>query len=297
MTRATSPIRAPRILLALTLGAFTALPVAAQTGADLSTLLRETHVHGLAFDPGSPDRLLIATHHGLHALDIASLTTTPVGDSRNDFMGFTAHPAVPGPLYASGHPEGGGNMGVIMSEDGGKNWTALSDGVGGPVDFHVMEVSRANPDVLYGAHAGMLQTSRDAGRTWAIVGPAPARLIDIATSARDGDTLLAATETGLLRSTDRGATWVQAHPAAAPVSFVDIPATGGVLAFVLGAGLVQADETTLDWGVLSNDFGDGYLLHLARDPNDPMRRYAVTGQAEMLASQDGGATWEMVARP
>ena len=297
MTRANSPIRALSILLALTLGVFLTLPAAAQTGTDLSTLLHETHVHGLAFDPGSPDRLLIATHHGLHGLDLASMTTTPVGDSRNDFMGFTAHPALQGPLYASGHPQGGGNMGVIMSKDGGQSWTALSDGVGGPVDFHVMEVSRADPDVLYGAHAGMLQTSRDAGRTWAIVGPAPARLIDIATSARDADTLLAATETGLLRSTDRGATWVEAYPAAAPVSFVDISADGDVLAFVLGAGLVQADETTLEWAVLSNAFGDGYLLHLARDPNDPLRRYAVTGQAEMLASQDGGATWEMVARP
>ena len=104
--------------------------------------------------------------------------------------------------------------------------------------------------------------------------------------------MLDATETGLLRSTDRGATWVQAHPVAAPVSFVDISAAGDIL----GVGLVQTDETTLDWAVLSNAFGDGYLLHLARDQNDPMRRHAITGQAEMLASQDGGATWEMVAR-
>jgi hypothetical protein len=109
--------------------------------------------------------------------------------------------------------------------------------------------------------------------------------------------LVAATETGLLRSIDRGANWVQAHPAAAPVSFVDISVDGNVLAFVLGVGLVQADEATLDWAVLSNAFGDGYLLHIARDPNDPLRQFAVTGQAEMLASQDGGATWEMVARP
>jgi len=159
-----------------------------------------------------------------------------------------------------------------------------------------MEVSRTDPDVLYGAHAGMLQTSRDAGHPWVIDGPAPARLIDIATSARDADTLLDATETGLLRSTDRGATWVQAHPAAAPVSSVDISADEDILAFILGVGLVQAEETTLDWAVLSNAFGDGYLLHLARDQNDPMQQYAVNGQAEMLASQDGGATWEMVAR-
>ena len=297
MIRTFSPSLAPRLLVALALGAILGSAAVAQTGTELSTLLRETHVHGLAFDPANAGRLLIATHNGLHALDLASMTTTPVGDSRNDFMGFTAHPGMPGPLYASGHPQGGGSMGVIVSDDSGQSWTPLADGVGGPVDFHVMEVSRANPKVLYGVYAGLLQTSRDAGRTWAEVGPAPARLIDIATSARDEATLLAATEAGLWRSTDRGATWMQAHPTAAPVSFVDISADGQVLAFVLGIGLVQADESTLDWTVLSNDFGDGYLLYLVRDPNNPLLHYAVTGQGEMLASQDGGATWDMLARP
>ena len=297
MTLTSFPIKARQILLALTLGAFLAPPVAAQTGADLSTLLRETHVHGLAFDPGNPNRLLIATHHGLNALDPASQTTTLVGISRDDFMGFTTHPTASGPLYASGHPAGGGNLGVITSQDGGLTWSPLSDGVGGPVDFHVMEVSRANPEVLYGVYAGVLQTSRDGGRTWKATGPAPARMIDLATSARDSDTLFAATEAGLLRSADGGVTWVQAHPTTAPVSFVDVGTDGTVLAFVLGVGLLQADEQALDWTVLSDGFGDGYLLHLARDPKVPMRIYAVSGQAEMLLSQDGGATWELVARP
>lgn len=297
MTLSSFQTKARQILLFLTLGAFLAPAVAAQTGADLSTLLRETHVHDLSFDPANPDRLLIATHHGLHALDPTSQTTTLVGGSRDDFMGFTAHPTASGPLFASGHPAGGGNLGAITSRDGGQSWAPLSDGVGGPVDFHVMEVSRANPQVLYGVHADALQTSRDEGRTWAVVGPAPARLIDIATSARDADTLFAATEAGLLRSTDGGVTWVQAHPTTAPVSLVDVGTDGTVLAFVLGVGLLQADEQALDWAVLSDGFGDGYLLYLARDPRNPLRIYALGGRSEMLLSPDGGATWDLLAQP
>jgi photosystem II stability/assembly factor-like uncharacterized protein len=284
-------------LLGLILGAALADPVAAQSGAALSTLLRETHVHGMAFDPDNSERLLIATHHGLHVLDTDTKTTTLVGSSRDDFMGFTAHPTAAAPLYASGHPAGGGNLGVITSPDGGLTWTPLSDGVGGPVDFHVMEVSRADAQVLFGAYAGMLQTSRDGGRTWTVVGPAPEQLIDLATSSRDTDTLFAATETGLLRSTDQGATWAQAHSAAAPVSLVDVGTDGRMLAFVLGVGLVQADETALDWTVLSAGFGNDYLLRLARDPKNLMRMYAFSGAAELLDSTDGGATWGLVASP
>lgn len=292
-----SPVTARQHLLALTLSALLPVPALAQSGADLAALLRETHVHGLSFDTADSGRLLIATHHGLHALDPASRTTTPVGDSRDDFMGFTTPPTATGPLYASGHPAGGGNLGVIASEDGGQSWAPLSEGVGGPVDFHLMEVSLANAQVLYGSYAGAIQTSRDGGRTWAVTGPAPARLIDIATSARDADTLFAATESGLLRSTDRGASWTSAHPTPAPVSLVDVGPDGTVLAFVLGTGLVQADEQALDWMVLGDGFGDGYLLHLARDPQVPLRLFTVSGQAAVLLSQDGGATWELLARP
>jgi hypothetical protein len=44
-----------------------------------------------------------------------------------DFMGFTPHPSDPATLYSSGHPAGGGNLGFIVSEDGGGSWTQLAD--------------------------------------------------------------------------------------------------------------------------------------------------------------------------
>ncbi|MEX0914063.1 MAG: metal ABC transporter permease, partial [Demequina sp.] len=42
----------------------------AQSERPLGELLGSTHIHGLAVDRSDTGRLLIATHHGLHALDM-----------------------------------------------------------------------------------------------------------------------------------------------------------------------------------------------------------------------------------
>jgi photosystem II stability/assembly factor-like uncharacterized protein len=255
----------------------------------LAQLLAGTHVHGLAVDAADPDRLLIATHHGLHALDLSTGGTVQVSDRRDDFMGFSPHPDG-GVLYASGHPAGGGNLGFIVSEDGGATWEMRSPGLHGPVDFHQMTVSPADPDVIYGAYRG-LQLSRDGGASWEMVGPVPDGLIELAASSLDPDRLYAATEAGLLVSVDAGRSWSPAHPARAPVSSVAVGPDGRLHAFVLGGGLQRASEAGLAWETVSTAFGERVLLHLALDPNDPSRLFAASQHGEILASEDGGATW------
>lgn len=268
----------------------------AQSERPLTELLGSTHIHGLAVDRADPGRLLIASHHGLHALDVDAGTTAPVSDRLDDFMGFTPHPSEAGILYASGHPAGGGNLGFIVSEDGGKTWETLSAGANGPVDFHQMDASKADASVIYGVHGG-LQSSRDGGRTWQHVGPAPEGLIDIAASARDANRLFAATRQGLAMSQDGGQTWRPAPSLAQPVSMVETTANGAVYAFMLGSGLMRAEEPSLDWQRLSNGFGDRYLLHLAVDPRNPDRMFASTQHNELMASRDGGSTWQAIAAP
>ena len=63
---------------------------------------------------------------------------------------------------------------------------------------------------------------------------------------------------------------------------------------LLGAGLLRTDEPNLAWEVRSNAFGEGYLLHLAVDPGNPQRLFAITGEGAVMASTDGGATWRAV---
>ena len=275
-------------LLATAMSAASALSLpAAAEPVTVKQLKAHTHVHGLAVDRKKPGKLLIATHHGLFRSgpDGQAELISPV----QDFMGFTPDPSGPDRLYASGHPAGGGNLGFIASADNGATWTQVSPGVDGPVDFHQLTVSPADPAVVYGAY-GALQTSRDAGKTWSAVGPLPDRLIDLAASAKDPDTLYAASEGGLSVSRDGGKSWEPVLEGV-PVSLAEIAPDGSLYAFVLGRGLVRASEADLEFTTVAADWGDKVLLHMAVDPQDSRRMFAASTDGEIFASSDGGSTW------
>jgi hypothetical protein len=275
-----------RVAAALLTGVYVAVAQASDV-MSVNEFARHTHIHGLAVDRHDPTRLLIATHHGL-------FSAGPDGKAQRiseiqDFMGFNAHPVDPLKLYASGHPEQGGNLGFIALADRGRTWTQVSPGVNGPVDFHQMTVSPADPNVIYGAYRG-LQASRDGGQTWTMVGAAPDRLISLAASARNSDTLYAATETALLISRDAGKSWKRLLQGS-PVTLVEVTPGGVLYAFVVGRGLVRSVEEPLSFTTLGTDFGGGFLQHLAVDPTNTTRLFAATGRGRLLTSADEGQTW------
>ncbi len=278
---------------AAVLAGFAALYAARLSAAEVpvSEIAQKTHIHGLAVGRTDPTSLLIATHHGL-------FRAGPDGKAKlvsevQDFMGFNPHPADPNTLYASGHPAGGGNLGFIASADGGRSWRQIAPGANGPVDFHQMTVSAADPNTIYGVY-GDLQVSRDAGKTWAAIGPAPQGLIDIAASASEPEKLYAATETGLLVSPDAGKTW-NAVLEGAPVTLVEATPDGAIYAFVLGRGLLRSTEQDAAFTTLANDFGDTYLLHLAVDAANPDRMFAASREGQIMTSVDQGRTWSNFA--
>ena len=261
--------------------------VATAFAVPVGELTQQTHIHGLAVDPADGEQLLIATHHGLYRAgrDGDAQLVSP----KQDFMGFTVHPNDPDTLYASGHPESGGNLGFIASTDGGRTWGQLSPGAEGPVDFHQLAVSQADPRTIYGHFRG-LQVSRDGGETWAIVGPAPEKLIDLAASARNVDLLYAATETGLFVSADGGRTWC-ALLAGAPATLVEATTAGDLYAFIYGQGLMKAQEGSDDFVLLGYEAPGGFLLHLTVHPSDSQLLFAADKQGRVVTSIDGGRNW------
>lgn len=249
-----------------------------------------SHIHGIAVDPKNPASLFLATHNGVFHTSPDG-TAEIISESRDDYMGFTPHPSEAGLIYASGHPANGGNTGLLLSRDDGRSWEQVSPGAGGPVDFHSMDVSRADPNVMYGIY-GDVQVSRDGGKTWAVSGAPPADVFDIAASALGPDFVYAATRNGLALSRDAGKTWEPTGPQGQPASMVEATPDKTVYAFVLGSGLMKSPGAALDWRPVNNEFGERVLLHLAVDPSDPNRMFVVTDESKVLATTDGGKTWQ-----
>lgn len=248
-----------------------------------------SHIHGIGFDPSKPGSVLLATHNGVYRANPNGMAEA-VSTDANDFMGFSPDPSNARRLLASGHPGQGGNMGVILSTDGGVTWQKIADGVGGPVDFHAMSVSRADPKVIYGLYGG-IQVSRDGGLSWSLAGPSPERVIDLAASPIAADTVYAGTAGGLMQSADAGVTWTLIGPKGQPATLVEAMADGSVYVFFAGIGLFQLPKDG-QAVPLASDFGDRYILHLAADPIDATHLVAITGESAVLESRDGGKTWQ-----
>lgn len=147
---------------ALVVALFTLAVTAAPTFA--ATFDSVTHIHNVK---ASGAKILMGTHEGLF-LFVAQNNMKEVGKDRFDVMGLDSDSDI---LFASGHPSAGSKLpnpvGLLRSEDGGKNWKSIS--LLGVVDFHSLEVSGAQ---IYGGNAtsGTLMYSGNSGRSWKTMG-------------------------------------------------------------------------------------------------------------------------------
>lgn len=247
-------------------------------------------VHGLALNPENPEEIYVATHHGL-IRGTADGDWALVGDYRADFMGFTMHPSKGNVFWASGHPPGGGNIGVIKSVDGGFTWELIA--LPG-VDFHAMTISGANPDVLWGYYRSEIYRSQDGGDAWDVVTSSPPALRSLTGDPQNADTLYAPTGGDIQRSTDGGRTWS---------SWADVPANALAISptepasiyAAVGTGIAKSTDGGETWTptTLQANLPVGYL---AVHPQDAAIIYGATYRTqtqppELYKSSDGGETW------
>ncbi|MFI0924957.1 F510_1955 family glycosylhydrolase [Streptomyces sp. NPDC021012] len=250
--------------LALTLSACSGGSAPDTSAPDASVL---SHVHGLGL---RGDTLYVATHQGLHSPD-AEGRPVLVGDRRDDFMGFTV--TAKGDFLASGHPapgaDGPADLGLVTSTDSGRTWRERS--LGGKVDFHALDTTSDATVYGYDSTNGLLRVSSD-GVAWD--DRAELRALDIAVSPTAPGTVLATTETGVVRSTDGGRSFA--------------PASGRVLAYVSWAAPDALYGIDPD-GVLFRgaDGGTSWTRVAAVPGGAPQALTAVDARRLLVATGDG----------
>lgn len=240
------------------------------------------HVHGLGVNPA--DRALyVATHDGMVRVEPGSGQVEPVGEAKQDTMGFTV--VDPDEFLGSGHPgpgDGGPtSLGLIASNDGGQSWENVS--LNGQADFHILRYGSGRI-YAFDALSGQLLVSDDEGASWERR-EAPRGLIDLALDPADPDHVLAATQNGVLESSDGGARW---RPLADAVGLLAWPDPNRLFLIDARGRAQQSDDDGRSWESLGSIGAQPSAL-VADGPDE---FYAARVDGAILASDDGGASWD-----
>lgn len=224
------------------------------------------HVHGVIVDG---DGLVVGTHDGVHRIELPAGSSSRIGTSQDDLMGFAGDAS--GSLVASGHPGPGSALpnplGLMVSEDAGQSWRPTS--LQGEVDFHGLAVR--GDEIVGWDTRGPLQWSTDGGVTWT-----PGPILTPTSLAWFGDDVwLATPDLGLV-------TW---RPGAADVVVRDVPGLlvavspdGRVLWRMDDDGVVHRTRDGVTWEER------GQVTSVEALAGDAERAYAVTARSVQIVS-------------
>lgn len=255
--------------------------------APVATISGAEHVHGLGVNPAN-GATLIATHNGLWQVPQGATEAEQVGDSLDDFMGFTVIGS--DSFLSSGHPGPGSDLppllGLQRSIDGGSTWQSVS--LLGEADLHVL---KASGDRVYGVDSvtGTFLASADAGESWESRN-VPGQVIDLAIAPDDPQRLVASTDQGIHESKDGGGSWKPL--ASGPIGLLTWPSPGRLL-MVDESG--QVTESTNGGKTFSAAGSIGSAPEAFSSGNG--RILAAADGGRVLVSGDAGRTWTTAVEP
>ncbi len=240
--------------------------------------------HSLAVDQDGS--VLFGHHNGVQTSDDGGDTWSVLVETPNwDAMSLAFDPFDTERIYLAGH-----NV-YLVSEDAGVSWNETGSDLPG-LDLHAFAVSPNHEGRLYAYALGRgLYISNDGGRSWELLSvDIPLGTTSLA-ELPDDTLLLAAADSGILRSEDSGKTWSLSREG------IDI----GVIFTLRADPTGQRVYAGTDRGVfVSTDGGrswtgtaldDIWATGIGVDPADPLKLYVINSLGYLYRSDDGGETW------
>ena len=146
--------------------------------------------------------------------------------------------------------------------------------------------------------AAASETLQGGDNVWTSLGPDRGSVTTLAFDPQSPNTLYAATDAGVIKSTDGGASWSEPKPvlsAWVSVSSLTIDRQDPtVLYAATGRGVFKSMDGGESWSDVSSGLPTLiYVSSLAIDPHNPSTLYAAT-DAGLFKTTDGGASWSGV---
>jgi photosystem II stability/assembly factor-like uncharacterized protein len=256
------------------------------------------HAFSAAVHPRVPQRVFAASPtRGLWRSDDSGRTWAQV--SPLSLRRLVITPSPPHRLYGENGRE------LFVSHNGGVSWDAV---LGAPADIHALAVDPTDSAVLYVSSTFDLYRSPNGGASWRRLDTGfPGQIHTVLVDPVRPATLYAVTDFpgGIYKSRDRGATWTAATAGLGQQLQQVVAALDPSAPATLYAGVSRAQGHG-EVGELfrSRDGGGSWrrlrftepLQALAVDPLRRQRVYAGLAGNGVLASGDGGGTWNLSSR-
>jgi photosystem II stability/assembly factor-like uncharacterized protein len=300
--------------------------------------LGNVSVQSIAFEPGNSSTIYLgildstpwkSVDKGLTWSNIGRGFTTADGAQEAGASDFAISETNPQIIYATGIGSSGRYLSAVnKSQDGGAHWRRITNGLPATTSEDpqwqatAIVVSAHDPDVAYVAlqmksGGGRIYKTINGGRQWNEVYAFPENPTDLAISSTDPETIVCATERGVIHVGKEGGSQWQSHDLGLGLLYaVDVFPTDPDRILV-GANIAGAFLTTdggdswqhiFDADKLQQFIGDLALSAFARerywptttavkfDPHDPNTLYighnpSIWMGIGVLKSTDGGQSW------
>jgi len=262
-------------------------------------------VEDIVIDPANSSVLYVASREGIYKskdggenwykVNIASLPFSYYGaelviDSKNTSVLYLAI----------------SHVGIFRSDDYGKNWKQLENGLETNLIYTVAVDTRETSTVYVGTGGEGVYKSIDNGEHWNLIGSRDNGLFNpfvfsLVIDPKDSKVLYAGTGCGLIKSVNGGKQWssVNSIPCGHVDAIVfDYKNPNGIYVAVhpyeykIG-GLFKSSDNGNTWTRLTNDENRLFAVTtIALDAGNQNNIYVGTEDKGVLKSSDGGLTWE-----